>query len=107
MVGLDFCGTGVEVGQEDCDKEAPGVRQVTLRAREGRLETGVCPEGTSLFKKDAKVSLPMLGNVKRMRALTFSSDGVAFLGLSHSFCAGMFIPCLVGCVILGTKWTKQ
>lgn len=49
----------------------------------------------------------MLGNVKRMRALTFSSDGAVLLGLSQSFCAGMFIPCLVGCVILGTKWTKR
>lgn len=43
--------------------------RVTLKARKRRLETGVFPEGNFLFKKDAKVSLPVLGNVKRTRAL--------------------------------------
>lgn len=50
-------------------------REVTLRAREGMSETGVCPEGTSPFMKEPECFLfHMLGNVKRVRALTFLSD---------------------------------
>lgn len=47
---------------------------MTLRGRNGQLETWACPEGTSFFflRKIPRVPFLLQGNVKRMRALTFS-----------------------------------
>lgn len=40
-------------------------RVVTLRAGEGRLETGTCPEGASFFMKDPKDSPPECWEMSR------------------------------------------
>lgn len=60
--------TGVEADVA-CEKEDHGSswrkRVVTLRAGEGRLKTGTCPEGASFFMKDPKDSPPECWDMSR------------------------------------------